>query len=174
MLIQIHRYEFEISTPYKDGQTISAAEAKILNIQRSERIRNNAGKYLHSIVKDLDPEKLISDEALEKFRAKVKELDETFEFRTKEITKPKSGTLDGEIRAVAEEKTRDAMRAQGRQDDGELDEEIFLGFLISPEVSAEAKVRIEAKRNLGDEERGHSRFPFGSQVTAPTFGGSTI
>lgn len=73
--INIHGEAFEVSTPYAEGHTITAAEAKALNQVRAENIANNVRKAVKAALESENPE-----EALAQVHAAFAEYDKNYEF----------------------------------------------------------------------------------------------
>ena len=63
----IQGYGFTVKEPYKDGQTINAIEAKVLNQTRAENIGNNQRKAVQAVI-DTQP-KVKGEDGKEVFKA---------------------------------------------------------------------------------------------------------
>ena len=114
MKIQISHYEFTLSDRYRDGSVIDANEAKALNVERGERIRNKVQRWM---ARQKWPEGVLTGEPLERLRAYVAEQNEGFAFETRDKPKAKSGTLEAEMKEVAREWAEVEARKMGRGTD---------------------------------------------------------
>ena len=141
--IQLSHYEFDLSDRYRAGMVLTDAEAKALNVTRSERIRNKVARHLDR--KCPDKEVLTGDERAELY-AWVKSLDESFQFTERNTNKSRLGTLEAEMREVAQEQAESMARERGRGADAELVKELFEGLLDDPRIEEAAAARIEARR----------------------------
>lgn len=73
--VQIAGVEFELSTPYAEGQTINEFEAKALNQTRLENIGNNFRKAIKAAVEGVEGAK-----SLDAIRAEIAEYDANYQF----------------------------------------------------------------------------------------------
>lgn len=146
MKIQVSDYEFTLSDRYASGSVVNEAEAKALNVERGERIRNFVQRRLNKL--HLEPGTILTGEARADLYAHVARLDESFEFESRERTKPKVGTLEAEIREVAGEEARASARATGRENDAALVEQLFDGLLGDSRIELMAAQRLEARKQV--------------------------
>lgn len=143
MKIQIGSNEFTLSDRYSSGSVLDANEAKALNVERGERIRNKVQRW---ISRQGFPEGVLVGEHLERLRSYVAEQNESFAFETRAHTKPKAGTLEAEMREVAREMAETEARASGRGTDQQLIGQIAEELLENPRVETEAAARLEARK----------------------------
>lgn len=123
MLLTIHDFQFELSEPFKAGQPISAAEARVLNGARANRIRKtieretgkgeSAGKRVSRIEK------------------RIQELERDFEF----TERSERAKLETELMAFAREIAKERRRSER-----------------DPEVLNEAERRLELQRETARVE----------------------
>lgn len=151
MQIQISHYEFTISAPYSEGHQLTAAEAKALNVERGERLRTQITRYLAKLA-GTEAGAILSGEALAALRARAVDLDANFQFGMLYRTKPKVGTIDAEISALAEELAREQMRQAGRDPESEAEEETFRmlveGNKQRSDLFEEARKRLEIRASV--------------------------
>lgn len=146
--IQLAHYEIDLADRYAAGSIINAEEAKVLNVARAERIRNRLARWLDN--RSPEKEILVGDD-LADFRAYAQRTDETYEFTTRDAPRPKRGSLDAEIREIAQERAEALARERGRGADEALIGELFENLLVDPEVEALAKTRLEARHQIAKE-----------------------
>lgn len=144
MKIQLSHYEFELSDRYRAGSVLTDGEAKALNIERSDRIRNRAARFLERMAKP-EGAGVLTGEPRQRLYDYVAKQDETFEFETRATLRVKIGTLEAEIRAVARERAEALARGRQRENDAELIGQLFEGLLEDPATESEAAARIEAR-----------------------------
>lgn len=145
MKIQLSHYEFDLSDRYRAGSVLSADEAKALNVERSDRIRNRVARYLDR--KTPMKEVLTGPERAELYDW-VAELDSSFEFEARPTVKPKVGTLEAEIKELAQERAETMARERGREADAKLIAELYTALLEDSRVESEAAARIEARMEV--------------------------
>ena len=127
--ILIQGEAFEVSTPYDEGHTLTAIEARVLNQTRLENIRNNMAKA----VKEAKENGTLSDMA-----GKVAEYDAQYVFTT-----PGSGSgrsidpVEREARKIARDVIRSKLAEQGRAFSEFQDKE-------NPERHAELQGKLNA------------------------------
>lgn len=146
--IQVLSYSFEVSEPYAEGHRLNAAEAKALNSQRTDRLRNIVYKRLQA----KSPQgMLLNANELVEFTKEVSELDSQFNFVShKFVNKLQRNTLQGEIWEVAREAAAAAIKLAGGESPS--DDEI--------DLQAEALVN---DKNIIDE--GRRRYEAFQEVT---------
>lgn len=152
-VIQVGSYSFTIEDPYSEGHRLSAAEAKALNSQRTERVRNIIYKRLNARLsaEGLEPGGgLLSASDLRDFTNEVKELDRDFSFVPHLNGKVNRNTVQAEIYEVALEVTRARMRQNSI---GELDEN---------EVEMNARLACSEVNVI---EEGRRRFTAHQEIT---------
>lgn len=148
MQIQIHSHEFILAEPYLEGHPLSAAEAKALNVLRSERIRNIALRHLAGLEKNALPGQPLTQQAIAEFRARVDWLNSNFTFTTKGNSRQPSATYDQELREVAGEKAREFFRPTGGKPSQSDWTAKFNELLVSAEVEEETRKRLALREEI--------------------------
>lgn len=144
MKIQISHYEFTLSDRYRAGSVLEANEAKALNVERGERIRNKVQRWMSR--QNFPEGQVLVGEPLERLRAYVAEQDEGFAFEVRDKPKAKVGTLEAEIQEVAQEWAETEARKMGRGTDQGLIRQLAQEYAENPRAEVEAAERIEARR----------------------------
>lgn len=153
MKIRISHYEFELTDRYRAGAVLTAEEAKALNVLRSERIRNTMLRYIDRASPDGS---VVTGEPLDKIRAKIKHLDETYEFTSRDRSPDnRKHTLDAEIRLVARERAEAQVRAAGFGQDetriGPMAAELELDPITQEEAARRLSVRVDVAQRALEE-----------------------
>jgi hypothetical protein len=148
--MQILGINFEINTPYDEGHTINAAEAKVLNQTRRENISN----AVRAKIKELQSEDgSYTDEAAAKAQELVAEYNANYVFT---LASAGGGrTAKDPIQKEAESLARAAITAQlkaaGRKvsdvDKEKLAEKIAQ-VAEMPEIIKQAKARVAARNKM--------------------------
>lgn len=146
--IQLAQYELELTDRYAEGSVITGAEAKVLNVARSERIRNRVARWLE---RHAEKNEVLTGEKLAALRAYANEVDSNFEFETRDVTKTKRGTLESEVREIAAERAAARAREIGRPDDEALRAQLMDALLEDEGVEREAAARLEARHRIAIE-----------------------
>lgn len=123
MLLVIRDFQFELSEPFKAGQVIGAAEARVLNGVRAERIRKAIEREAR---KDES-----AGERISRIEKRIQELERDFEF----VERNERAKLDTELMAFAREIARERQRSER-----------------DPEVLNEAERRLELQRETARVE----------------------
>lgn len=151
MKIQIGPYEFPLADRYKNGSVVNEAEAKALNVERGERLR----AVISRKIARLAPEgQVLTGELREQLYDFVASQDASFEFESRDRTKPKVGTLEQEIREVAAEEAQVQARQRGQENNAGLIAELFDALLLDARVETLAAQRIEARKAVALEGLG--------------------
>lgn len=148
MKIQLAHYEFDLTDRYKSGSVLNEAEAKALNVLRSERIRNRVARWLERAAKGGE---VLTGDALAELREYVAKTDAGFEFEMRDVTKAKRGTLEAEVRELAQLKAEEMARERGRGADTELVKQLFTALLDDQGIEIEAAARLEARHQVAVE-----------------------
>lgn len=145
----INGMEFEISQPYAEGHSCTAAEARALNQTRSENIGNNARAKIKEML-----EKSESEDAIREF---VAGLDANYIFTLAGVSASrKLDPVEREANKLARELLKDHLATTGRKltkaPDGMTDEEWddkvaaqIEQIATNPEVLKAAKKNVDAK-----------------------------
>lgn len=147
MKIKVSHYEFDISEPFSSGHVCTEAEAKALNILRSERIRGIVARRLSRE----EQESVLIGQALVDLREAVSGIDKAFYFQSKTNSRSKNGTVDSYIRAVALERAQALAREAGREGDQQVLDEAMVELLDDPKIQAEAARRMEVQAQVMKE-----------------------
>lgn len=107
--IQISHYKFSLREPFAAGQTITAAEAEVLNGVRISRLRN----IIYRLLQKRSNEKIMSVDEFEKFSAEVQKLDLEFKFEPAKAKPHSAWTLQDELEIVARERAEELIRQEG-------------------------------------------------------------
>lgn len=149
MLIRLKQYGLQVSEPYKEGQTLTALEAKVLNALRSDRIRDRAGKVFQKI---LNREGLLSAEEVKVLQQRLtEEIDLPFQFRPPQNDEQKLSQLDLAIRDVAREVIEQKLKGMGVEIESlshnDLETHIDSACRL-PSVQAEGRRRLEERSKV--------------------------
>lgn len=90
----------EVSAPYAEGQTITAAEAKALNQTRAENVRNNCAKQIKELLEGANGD---VEAVAKQAQALVSEYDKSYEFTLASVGggRPKLDPLEKEAYGIA-------------------------------------------------------------------------
>jgi hypothetical protein len=148
---------FQISQPYAEGHTLTAAEAKALNQTRAENIGNN----MRSLVKEAQDKGDTSELA-----AKVAEYDARYEFSMGTVggaSRVVRDPVEREARAIARDILKAHLAKNGRKltlaKDAPQDEKDEWAAQVEEQIDAiaqnekvinAAKKRVKDKKNLAD------------------------
>lgn len=95
---------FEVSAPYVEGATITAAEAKVLNQTRAENIGNNFRKQVKEALDKND---------LEGVKAEIAKYDTEYAFTLSNATRTPADPLAAEALKIAREYVKGKLAAKG-------------------------------------------------------------
>lgn len=148
----IHGHAFQISAPYSEGHTLTAAEAKALNQVRSENIGNN----LREKIKEL-----IEAGNTAEAEAQVAAYDGEYTFAMGGGERVVKDPIEREAMKIAKEQVKLALAKKGRKisdvPEGSTEdewkaklEENYEKVAAMPEVLAAAKKAVDAKRKQAD------------------------
>lgn len=154
--IVIQGVSVEVSQPYAEGHTVTAAEAKALNQVRAENLRNNLAAKVKEIKGDAEE---LSQEQLSQIAATVAEYDKAYEFSMASAGGGSRTTdpLEAEAKAIARQLVSNAVRKSGiklkdypkDKFDAKVAEVMEL-----PEVQSAAKERLKKKAKLAEAAAG--------------------
>ena len=150
LTFQIRQYEFQLSEPFSEGHRLSTSEAWALNRLRAENIRNNVAKLVRE-AQDHEQSVLLPEPVLAKIRAQIAEYDQTYQFSPPKTRNSKNGTLEQEIRIVAEELAEQQARRLSRENDQHLISQLTSDYLNDPSVAEAARRRIVARSQIASE-----------------------
>jgi hypothetical protein len=149
MLIRIRQYAFQVGEPHAGGDQMTPGEAQALNRLRAENIRNNLASVVAAELAACLPGQGLSPEALARLQAKFTQYDSTYKFQERysgsssQGPAPVTGALDRAIRAVAQARVEEALRAAGQELGPEaLAKQVELACAL-PEVQAEGHRRAQ-------------------------------
>lgn len=143
---------FNVSTPFVEGHTCSAAEAKSLNQTRAENIRNNQATAVKA-AKNEDGS--ISDEAMAELKKSVTAYDKGYEFTLASVGGGRSALspVEKEARKIAREQITEALKAQNRKV-GDIEKDKLLAAVIKrsegDDIIKLAKKRIAEKSKIAE------------------------
>ena len=147
MHFSISHYSFELSEPYEAGGVLTLGEAQALNALRAENIREMVRRsFAGYIAQHGDAEGLLSPEGILDFQREVETIDSLYQFKAR-VTKPRprNGTLEAEIRLVAEEAVGSLVRARGLDLSPSMFDAQVRGFSVREDIQAEARRRLSAR-----------------------------
>lgn len=139
-LIQVGSYSFSVSEPYMEGHRLTAAEAKALNSQRTERVRNIISKRL----KTKFGGKLLLPQELLEFNSEAALVDRDFSFVAHASTQVQRNTLQGAIWDVALEAARERLLRTMDEPSDEQIEEAAKALLDDVNIISEGRRRFSA------------------------------
>lgn len=105
--ISIGGEKFTVSTPYAEGHTLSALEAKVLNQVRAENIGNNFRKQ---VAEALEKPEADRPAALDAVRAKFAEYDGQYTFAAGGSTRTPVDPVEREAQSIAKLAVKDTIR----------------------------------------------------------------
>ena len=105
--ILIAKTEFEVSAPFAEGQTISAAEAKVLNQTRAENIANSHRKMVQDALASTE------DNALQTVRAAIAKYDAEYVFTLSNATRVPADPVAAEAQKIAREFIKGKLAEKG-------------------------------------------------------------
>lgn len=144
--IQIGSYSFDITEPYQQGHSLSQAEARALNSQRTERLRNLIYKKISTLVASEDG--LLDNEALVTLSNEVKLMDQNFQFVSQFKVPREKGTVQAMIWEVALEWAAQRARASGQLSEIEALEEDAKTLIDELDVVEEGRRRFKARKEV--------------------------
>lgn len=150
--ISMYGHVFEISAPYAEGHTLTAAEARALNQLRAENISNNVRKQVKE-ADALENEKEKA-KALEAIRTKISEYDANYVFSFSTGVGRSTDPVMTEARKIARAALSAALAKQEKKlkDYREEIGEDALKAKID-EIAAMDKVVAKARENVKENER---------------------
>lgn len=159
--ITILHYFLSLSSPYKEGQAMSATEATLLNALRAENIQKRGERQLRKHMGKRyganGSDGTLSREELESFRGFIRELDRTYQFPVKAAIAdggqvpfpiPKPGTFESECRTIAIERVEMQARAAGARPTVEQWEDAIIILMDDEAVQQEARKRFADRMEL--------------------------
>lgn len=154
----IQNIGFSAEAIYAPGHQLNEAEANVLNQTRVENLRNNfagviKGK-LAELAKETPPRSELTEEEIENLRSQFAEYESSYEFQGRRATRVPVDPVKREATKMAREAIIAALKKKGLTP-GELVEgkmeELISGYLgAHPEVTDEAKRRVEAVKSLAE------------------------
>lgn len=140
---------FTVSTPYVEGHTVDAAEARVLNQTRCENISNAMRKKIQELA---DDEGNYTDEAVEAAAAMVAEYDEKYTFNMPSAGGRKAtDPLEKEALSIARAMVSAQIKEAGykiKEIDAEVIEANVEAFAADPAVIELAKQRLAERAEL--------------------------
>jgi hypothetical protein len=149
LIISLYLYQFSIRDLYSPGYQLNEAEAQALNALRAENVRKIG--YREFDKRGFKKEMLLSTEEVEKITEDLARIDSNYQFELRPPVTPKPGTLEAEIRAVAEEQAELEFRRTDRLIGGTKFREEIKKNESLPENQAEARRRLEKKMQVARE-----------------------
>ncbi len=144
--IQIGSYSFDIAEPYQQGHQLSQAEARALNSQRTERLRNLIYKKIATLSASEDG--LLSNSDLIALVNEVKLMDQNFQFVSQFKVPREKGTVQAMIWEVAMEWAAQRARASGQLAEVDALEEDAKLLVDELEVVEEGRRRFKARKEV--------------------------
>lgn len=138
---------FEVSTPYNEGHTVNAAEAKVLNQTRCENISNAMRAKLKELANE---DGTYSDEAVANAGEMVREYDAGYEFTLASAGGGRTAKdpIQKEAESLAKAAITAALKAQGRKV-GDVDKDKLAEKVAevaeNPDILKQAKARVAAR-----------------------------
>mgnify|MGYP005846970055 CR=1 FL=1 len=138
---------FEVSTPYNEGHTVNAAEAKVLNQTRCENISNATRAKIKELASE---DGSYSDEAVREAAQIVSEYDASYEFTLASAGGGRTAKdpIQKEAESLARAAITASLKAQGRKV-GDVDKEKLAEKIAevaeNPEILKQAKARVAAR-----------------------------
>lgn len=152
--ITIAGHQFEVATPYEEGQTVSLSkgEAHTLNQTRHENIRNNFAKK----VKDAEEKGSFDQSTLQ---SEVSTYDQNYEFGVREGGVAVAVARDPvmtEARRLARVAIQTKLREAGRTDVSkeQLAAAVEKAIEANPHIVEVARERVEASRKAAEDLAG--------------------
>lgn len=155
----INGLSFNISQPYREGHTLTALEADILNQTRSENIGNNVRQWIKDA---LEPEDGAAPKSEAEIQEYVAQFDANYVFRSRsEGTGRSRDPYETEARKIARELVKNHLANSGRKitvaPDGETEEswkdkvDAQIDKVASlDKVLAQARKNVDAKKKASD------------------------
>lgn len=151
MQMSIEGLVFEVSAPYAEGHSITAAEAKALNQMRKENIGNNVRKA----IKDLKGEaETFTEEQAAQAASIVAEKDANYEFTLASARGPSKDPLEAMAIRLAREAVNAEIQRQGltvkayKEEKAERYEELVAQTAENPQIIELAKQRLAQRDAL--------------------------
>jgi len=144
--IQIGSYSFEISEPYQPGHPLSASEARALNSQRTERLRNLIYKKISTMPASEDG--LLDNKDLVALSNEVRIMDRDFQFVSQFKVPREKGTVQAMIWEVACERAAERARSSGTLAEVDALEEEAKLLIDNIDVVEEGRRRFKARQEV--------------------------
>lgn len=157
--ITIQNIPFTVNMPYAAGHVLNAAEADSLNQTRAENLRNNFASTIKAKLDELKketPAREELDEAeLEALRTQFDTYEASYEFQGRRAGRAPLDPVKREATKMARETITAALKAKNLTPaqlvEGKMDELIQKYLEGHPEVTDEAKRRVEAVKSLATD-----------------------
>ena len=153
--ITIQGQYFTVTQKYSEGHILTEAEAKALNIVRSENLRNSFASVIKAEQKILGEGVEFSDEAKEVFQTKFAELEASYVFTSKRPQRSISNPAVVIANKLAKELLVSAFRARKidiKTVTPEKLAELIAGLLVKkPDIMEEAKRRVAALQDAAED-----------------------
>ena len=151
--VKIQGVEFTASSPYEDGHTLNAAEAAVLNQTRAENLRNNFATQVKA-AKETHGETL-PDNVMADLQAAFTAYDESYEFHGRRVSRATVDPVRKEALKIARAVVMEALRSKKYDiktlPEGKMDELIESVLTKQPQITEEAKRRVEAKKSIATD-----------------------
>lgn len=155
----IQNLEFSASLPYAAGHVLNAAEAATLNQTRIENLRNNFASTIKAkiaeIGKETPPREELSEEEKSELQAQFAEYEASYEFQGKRSTRTPVDPVKREATKMAREAITAALKEKNLTPsqlvEGKMDELIGQYLEKNPQVTEEAKRRVETVKSLAGD-----------------------
>jgi hypothetical protein len=153
--LTIQGITFEAPAPYSEGHVLTANEALALNQVYGENLRNNFATHIKKVQEGFAKEAgvesyTLTQSDIEELRVKFAEYAEGYEFHGKRTARQPVDPVAREARKLAKDVVRSKLNEKGIDvktlAEGKMDELIDAVLVKMPEITEEARRRVEATK----------------------------